>query len=130
MKGKGISVLFILLFISVFILGAKGFAQSKEKPNVDSSQIQNSSAAPYYEKGRIAFLQFTPEGFQDAIAYFNQAIEADPKYAPAYAGLGEVYSFIGFYKLEVKEDYEEPYNKSYENILRSEERSVGKECRL
>lgn len=119
MKRNRISGLFMLLFISVFILGAQDFAQSKEKPKEDNSQMQNSNAAPYYEKGRIAFLQFTPKGFQDAIVYFNQAIEVDPKYAPAYAGLGEVYSFIGFYKLEVKEDYEEFYNKSYENILKA-----------
>lgn len=119
MRRNRISGLFMLLFISVFILGAQDFAQSKEKPKEDNSQMQNSNAAPYYEEGRIAFLQFTPKGFQDAIAYFNQAIEVDPKYAPAYAGLGEVYSFIGFYKLEVKEDYEEFYNKSYENILKA-----------
>src|SRR3989304_888204 len=119
MKRNRISGLFMLLFISVFILGAQDFAQSKEKPKEDNSQMQNSNAAPYYEKGRIAFLQFTPKGFQDAILYFNQAIEVDSKYAPAYAGLGEVYSFIGFYKLEVKEDYEEFYNKSYENILKA-----------
>jgi tetratricopeptide (TPR) repeat protein len=43
----------------------------------------------------------------------------DPKFAPAYAGLGEVYSFIGYYKMEVKEDYEEFYNKSYENMLKA-----------
>jgi len=119
MKRNRISGLFMLLFISVFILEAQDFAQSKEKPKEDNSQMQNSNAAPYYEKGRTAFLRFTPKGFQDAIAYFNQAIEVDPRYAPAYAGLGEVYSFIGFYKLEVKEDYEEFYNKSYENILKA-----------
>src|SRR3972149_7108799 len=118
MKRNRISGLFMLLFISVFILEAQDFAQSKEKPKEDNSQMQNSNAAPYYEKGRTAFLQFTPKGFQDAIVYFNQAIEVDPRYAPAYAGLGEVYSFIGLRHLSVQQDYEEFYNKAYENILK------------
>ncbi len=115
MKGKKISTLYTLLFISVLVLGTEDLAKSKE----DISQLQNSSAAPLYEKGRISYLQFTPKGFEDAVVYFNEAIKADPKFAPAYAGLGELYSFIGFYKMEVKEDYEEFYNKSYENMLKA-----------
>jgi tetratricopeptide (TPR) repeat protein len=119
MKGKKIFSLYTFLFTLVLILGTQDLAQSKEKPKEDSSQTQNSSAAPLYEKGRISYLQFTPKGFEDAIVFFNEAIKADPKFAPAYAGLGEVYSFIGYYKMEVKEDYEEYYNKSYENMLKA-----------
>lgn len=76
-------------------------------------------AAGDYKKGRDAFLSFTPQGFESAILYYNKALQADPNYAPAYAGLGELYSFQGFYRYEVKEDYEKYYIDSYENMKKA-----------
>ena len=38
------------------------------------------------------FLQFTPEGSRKALDHFRQAIELDPDYALAYAGVGYVYA--------------------------------------
>ncbi len=78
-----------------------------------------SSAAGLYKQGREAFLKFTPEGFEQAISLYNQAVKADPNYAPAYAGLAEVYSFMGWYRYQVKEDYEKYYNDSYANMIKA-----------
>ena len=78
--------------------------------------VAQGQAAEEYKKGREAFLSFTPQGFESAISFYNKAIQADPNYAPAYAGLGELYSFRGFYRYEVKEDYEQYYIDSYENM--------------
>jgi len=75
-----------------------------------------AGAAALYKQGKVEFLRFTPEGFQQAIALYNKAIGVDPKYAQAYAGLGEVYSFIGFYRYQVKDDYEKFYIDSYKNM--------------
>lgn len=91
---------------------------------VAALQIQNiesfaQSAAEDYKKGREAFLRFTPSSFQDAINFYKKAIQADPNYAPAYAGLGELYSFQGYYRYEVKEDYEKYYIDSYENMKKA-----------
>ncbi|MGB3729561.1 MAG: tetratricopeptide repeat protein [Thermodesulfobacteriota bacterium] len=83
---------------------------------IQSIDVSAQSAVEDYKKGRQSFLTFTPEGFKNAIAYYNKAIQADPKYAPAYAGLGELYSFQGFYRYEVKEDYEKYFIDSYENM--------------
>lgn len=88
---------------------------------VAAIQIQSvdtfaQNAAADYQKGREAFLTFTPEGFKNAVTYYNKAIQADPKYAPAYAGLGELYSFEGYYRYKVNQDYEKFYIDSYENM--------------
>lgn len=109
--------LFLFLFL-LTLISSEHVAISKDKSK-SNTQAKDSSAAEYYQKGRKSYLLFTPKGFQDAIDYYNKAIETDSNFAPAYAGLGEVYSFIGYYKMEVKEDYEDSYNKSYENILKA-----------
>ncbi len=79
----------------------------------------SSGAGDFYKMGRTEFLKFTPQGFQKAISDYEKALQADPNFAPAFAGLGEVYSFIGFYKSEVKEEYEEYFIKAYQNILQA-----------
>jgi len=81
--------------------------------------VAQGQAAQDFKKGREAFLTFTPQGFESAISFYNKAIQADPNYAPAYAGLGELYSFQGFYRYEVKEDYEKYYIDSYENMKKA-----------
>ncbi len=109
--------LFLLLFLLNFI-SSEHVAASKENSK-SNTRAKDSSATEFYQKGRKSYLLFTPKGFKDAINYYNQAIEADPNFAPPYAGLGEVYSFIGYYKMEVKEEYEDSFNRSYENILKA-----------
>jgi TolB-like protein/tetratricopeptide (TPR) repeat protein/predicted Ser/Thr protein kinase len=47
-----------------------------------------------YLKGRFWWNKATEEGFNKGIEYFQDAIEKDPTYAPAYSGLAECYSFL------------------------------------
>jgi TolB-like protein/Flp pilus assembly protein TadD len=51
----------------------------------------NPVAYSLYLKGRYFWNQRTAEGFTRAAEYFERAIEADPGYAKAYAGLASVY---------------------------------------
>ncbi len=60
---------------------------------------ENSEAYQLYLKGRYFRNKLTPEGFEKAIEYFQQAIEKDPAYALAYAGLSDIYGNLGFYGL-------------------------------
>ena len=48
-----------------------------------------------YVRGRYFWNQRTEEGFERALTYFNQAIEEDPSYPLAYAGVASVYNLIG-----------------------------------
>jgi DNA-binding winged helix-turn-helix (wHTH) protein/TolB-like protein/Tfp pilus assembly protein PilF len=50
-----------------------------------------------YLKGRNYWRKRTEEGLQQGIEYFRQAIEVDPNYAPAYAGLADCYNMLVVY---------------------------------
>jgi len=67
----------------------------------------NVAAYQLYLEGRDFWNRRTKEGFEEAIGKFNQAIEKDPKYALAYAGLADCYSLLGFFTyLKPDEAYE------------------------
>jgi serine/threonine protein kinase/tetratricopeptide (TPR) repeat protein len=61
---------------------------------------ENSEAYQLYLKGRHYWTRRTPAALQQAIAYFQQAIDKDPSYALAYAGLSDCYSLFGLYCIE------------------------------
>lgn len=67
----------------------------------------NPDAHEAYLKGRFWFNKRTEEGFLKAINHFRRAIEIDPQYAVAHAGLAEVFVVVGLYgMLPPKETYE------------------------
>lgn len=54
--------------------------------------------------GRYFWNKRTPAGLSKSIAYFQQAIQRDPYYAPAYAGLANSYVILPSYDSVVAED--------------------------
>ncbi len=52
----------------------------------------NPDAYDLYLRGRDQWYQRTPEAMQKSIAYFQQAIDRDPKFAMAYVGLADAYN--------------------------------------
>lgn len=60
---------------------------------------QALQAYDLYLKGRYAWNQRTPAGFQQAIDYFQQATTKDPGDARAYAGLADTYALLASYDL-------------------------------
>jgi TolB-like protein/DNA-binding winged helix-turn-helix (wHTH) protein/Tfp pilus assembly protein PilF len=57
-----------------------------------------------YLRGRFFWNKRTPQGFRQATAWFQQAIEKDPQYARAYAGLADSYSMMSAYGLAPAND--------------------------
>jgi eukaryotic-like serine/threonine-protein kinase len=55
----------------------------------------NPEAYQLYVKGRYYEDKWTPEGWNKAIQFFRQAVEKDPSYASAYAGIAESYAMLG-----------------------------------
>jgi len=56
---------------------------------------ENTEAYQLYLKGRYYWNKRTEEGFRRGIEYFQQAIEKDPNYALAYAGLADSFALLG-----------------------------------
>ena len=52
---------------------------------------ENQEAYQLYMRGRFHWNKRTNEGLNKAIDYYNQAIEKDPTFALAYAGLADAY---------------------------------------
>jgi TolB-like protein/Tfp pilus assembly protein PilF len=56
---------------------------------------ENSEAYQLYLRGRYFWNKRTNEGVKQGLAYFQQAIEKDPSYALAYAGVADSYAVGG-----------------------------------
>ena len=74
---------------------------SHERDVLKSVKAVNPDAYEAYLKGRYFWNKRTAEGMRKAIDYFNQAIEKDPNYAQAYAGLTDAYALAGDWKYGV-----------------------------
>jgi serine/threonine protein kinase/tetratricopeptide (TPR) repeat protein len=59
----------------------------------------NSEAYQAYIQGRYFWNKRTEESLKKGIEYFNEAIEKDPNYALAYAGLADSYIILGNFGL-------------------------------
>ncbi len=64
----------------------------EERRLLGKRSTENTEAYELYVKGRYYLSQLTEEGGFKALESFTQAIAIDPNYAPAYAGLADVYS--------------------------------------
>jgi TolB-like protein/Flp pilus assembly protein TadD len=62
-----------------------------EKHAIDTRPTEDPMAYQLYLKGRYFWNKRTANDFKTAITYFQQAIEKDPAFALAYAGLADVY---------------------------------------
>ncbi|HXU09072.1 MAG TPA: tetratricopeptide repeat protein, partial [Blastocatellia bacterium] len=54
-------------------------------------------AFSFYLKGRNYWNKRTEDGLLQGVEYFRKAIEVDPEYAPAYAGLADCYNMLVVY---------------------------------
>jgi serine/threonine protein kinase len=57
----------------------------------------NPDAYQLYVKGRYYQDKWTVEGWTTAIEFFRQAIERDPNFASAYAGIAESYAMLAYF---------------------------------
>ena len=67
-----------------------------EKKLLTKRYTENLDAYQAYLKGRYYWNKRTPEGFEKAIRYFEEAIDQDPIYALAYSGIADSYNLLGW----------------------------------
>jgi len=68
-----------------------------EKQQVTKQGTQNPEAYQLYVKGRYYWNKRTAADLATGVSYFNQAIDKDPGYALAYAGLADSYAVLSAY---------------------------------
>jgi eukaryotic-like serine/threonine-protein kinase len=67
-----------------------------EKKQLTKRHTENVEAYRLYLKGRHHWNRWTEEGFYKAIEQFQRAVDNDPGYALAYAGLADCYVLLGW----------------------------------
>jgi eukaryotic-like serine/threonine-protein kinase len=78
----------------------------QEQKQLTTGTTDNPEAYQLYLKGRYFWNKRTGDAINKSIEYFNQAIEKDPNYALAYAGLADSYVILtGYTSTPGKEAY-------------------------
>ena len=67
----------------------------KQQTALDTPATQDSEAYRSYLKGRYEWNKRSPEGLRAAKIHFQRAIELDPSFSLAYAGLADTYNLMG-----------------------------------
>jgi DNA-binding winged helix-turn-helix (wHTH) protein/TolB-like protein/Flp pilus assembly protein TadD len=78
------------------------FENLRLKLNVEEKK--QLEAYRLYLKGRNSWNKRSEEGLQQGIGYFQQTIDTDPNYAPAYAGLADCYNMLVVYGVSQPKD--------------------------
>jgi TolB-like protein/DNA-binding winged helix-turn-helix (wHTH) protein/Flp pilus assembly protein TadD len=73
----------------------------QEQAALKNVKVVNPQAYESFLRGRYFWNKRTADGLKVALAYFNQTIDEDPKYAQAYSGLADTYSLLGDWQYAV-----------------------------
>ena len=73
---------------------------SEEERRLTKRDTENPDAYENYLKGLYYWNKRSPDALRTSIGYFNRAIDADPAYALAYAGLADAYNMGSFFNME------------------------------
>ena len=72
---------------------------ARERSRLKKHDTDDIEAYEAYLKGRFHWNKRTEEGFKRGVEHFSRAIELDPLYALAYAGLADCYNLFNNYDL-------------------------------
>jgi TolB-like protein/DNA-binding winged helix-turn-helix (wHTH) protein/Tfp pilus assembly protein PilF len=70
---------------------------SEGETDLSRSLRLDPEAYEAYLKGRFFWNKRSADGLQKALRYFHEALEKEPAYALAYAGLADCYNLLSFY---------------------------------
>ncbi|MFN8648126.1 MAG: protein kinase [Gemmatimonadales bacterium] len=72
---------------------------AEERQELLKRQTDDSDAYHAYLRGRHQWNKRSREGFELALQHFQQAIDHDPAFAQAWAGMADTYNVLGYYNL-------------------------------
>src|SRR6185436_16582231 len=70
---------------------------SEERRRLAKHATEDTEADQLYMKARLYWEQRTQEGFKKGLEYLNRALEKDPQFALAHAGLGSSQALLAMY---------------------------------
>lgn len=72
---------------------------AKEQSRLAPTRPVDPEAYDAYLRGRYHWNRRRPEDLGKSVTYFQQAIDKDPTYAPAFAGLADAYNLFDYYRV-------------------------------
>ena len=69
----------------------------EDQLRLSERETESTEAYRLYLKGRFYWNKRTPDSLRRGIEFFQRAIEEDPEYAKAFAGIADCYNNLGFY---------------------------------
>ena len=84
----------------------------EEEKSVTARYTENAEAYEAYLEGRYHWSQYTRKGIEKAIVHFRHAIELDPNYGLAYAGIVDCYLRLATNYLPPEDDVRSRKGKS------------------
>jgi eukaryotic-like serine/threonine-protein kinase len=76
----------------------------EDAPGITKKYTENNEAYQAYLKGRFQWNKRTVEGLKAAEGFYKEAIEKDPSFALAYAGLADTYGLFSNYSVASPRD--------------------------
>lgn len=99
---------------------ASALKQSGEEQKLASVEAnENPAAYQAYLKGRYYWNKQTAPAIEEAIKYFEQALEYDSNYALAYAGLSDAYALLGSHYDALEQSQSDALPKAKQAALRA-----------
>ncbi len=111
----------IAVILSILVVAGGIFflaIRNQVPPTTPGTKYSNSPGYDYYMRGRVRVSSENRESNEGAIKILEQAVAADPNFAPAYAELARAYNIKSFYyatdeeKKQVNEDAEVAVEKA------------------
>jgi tetratricopeptide (TPR) repeat protein len=94
---------------------------NEEKSGIDKRYTTDTEAYELYLKGRYQLNILTDDGFFKGRDFFQQAIDKDPKYALAYAGLADAYNRLGGFEATASKESFPKAREAAEKALKIDE---------
>jgi serine/threonine protein kinase/lipoprotein NlpI len=113
----GLALAAIVIVAAVASVYALFFRSARSAPTLSAKSV-NSPAYDYYLRGKVNASSENLENNESAIKLLEQAITADPNFAPAYAELAQAYNVKAFFfasdaeKKKLNEDAEVALEKA------------------